>query len=479
MKQEIKNRKRYIMKRIKIKCLALLFIIFLLFSPLSADLLFTKSEYSTRRTKLMDMIPDGVAIIIGAQDIVEYNEYFQNNDFMYLSGVEIPNAFLVIDGINRESTLFYSITERRAKSENISLELVRKPKEYTGVEKYFPVERFSSYLSRLSARVSTFYTSFKPEELMRECTNEKLRTLQRNMIFNEWDGRLTRELQFVKRLKERFPHVKVKDCTHMIAELRMIKSPAEIEMMRKAAQIGVKAHIEMIKATRPGTYEYELAALFEFICKKEGAQDLAYNVIISSAENHPYLHYHKHNRLLEDGDFLVVDAGPDFGYYDVDITVSYPANGKFTPRQHEIYTAAYEVQKACLSLYRPGITCQEVRDRVKQILRDKGFDLSKDIFQIRTIMETGGCTHDVGMAVHDIGGGPRSRGPLKPGIVFACDIYGVFPDEDLGVRIEDTVLITKDGCENLTAGLPRKIEDIEALMKKKGIIQVLKEKKLY
>jgi len=431
---------------------------------LFAGLIFEKSEYAARRSRLMERIPDGAAVILGAQEVIGYKPYFQNNDFMYFSGVEIPDSILIVDGMNKESVLFFTFSERQARSENISVDLVRNPVEYTGIEKYYPVEQFTSYLSRLTSRGHALYTSFKPEELMRECAGEKLRTLQRNIVFNLWDGRLTREQQFVKLLRERFPRVPVKDCSPMIEELRVIKSPAEIDLMRRAGRIGVKAHIEMMKATRPGVYEYELAALFEYVCKKEGAQDLAYNVIISSEENHPFLHYYKHNRLLEDGDFLVVDAGPDVGYYDVDISASYPANGRFTPRQREVYEACNEVEKACMSFYRPGITCEEVNERVKDLLRRKGYDLSKDVFQIMT-RRGGGCSHYVGMAVHDAGGGPRG-GALKPGMVFACDILAVFPDENLGVRVEDTVLITRDGCENLTAGMPREIEEIEALMRK-------------
>ena len=395
------------------------FIVFLMIlsfvSTLSAGLIFDKSEYAARRQKIMAMIPDGIAVILGAQDIVGYNKFFQNNDLMYFGGVEIPNSILIIDGVRKESILFFTISERNAKAENISLELVHNPVDYTGIESYYPLERFSSLLARLSDQVDVIYTSFKPEELMRECSNEKMNTLKKNMILNEWDGRLTRELQFAKHLKERFPQVEVKDCSKKIWELRMIKSPAEIELTRKAGRIGVKALIEMMKATQPGMYEYEVAALYEYMCKKEGIENLAYIPIISSEENHPYLHYNKYNRLLGDGDFLVVDAGPDLGYYDVDISLSYPANGKFTPRQREVYNACYEIEKACISLYRPGITCQEVNEKVKEILRKKGYDLSIDAFKIMT-RRGSGCSHYVGMAVHDVGGGKKNSPKGRNGL---------------------------------------------------------------
>jgi Xaa-Pro aminopeptidase len=431
---------------------------------LQGELLFEKAEYAARRAKLMDALPDGVAVILGAQPVTGYHEFFQNNDFMYFCGVDAPGAALIIDGVAKEALLFLTLSERQARSENLSLGLVEKPEEFTGVERHYPIERFTSVLSRLAERREAIYTSFKPEELMRECSNEKFNALKNSMLFNEWDGRLTRELQFVKLLRERFPQVEVRDCSRDIWDLRMIKSPAEVEVIRRAGRIGVKALNEMVRATRPGIREYEIAALYEYMCKKEGVRDLAYIPIISSEENHPYLHYHKHNRLLGDGDFLVVDAGPDVGHYDVDISISYPANGRFTPRQKEIYEACLAMEQACIARYRPGVTCSQVHTEALEDLKRQGFDFGTDSVRIMTRGSGGGCSHYVGMAVHDVGGGPRGA-PLKPGMVFACDILAVFAEENLGVRVEDTVLITEDGCENLTDGIARTVADIENLMR--------------
>jgi Xaa-Pro aminopeptidase len=312
------------------------------------------------------------------------------------------------------------------------------------------------------------YTPFAPEELMRQPSREKLRTLQQNMTFNPWDGRLTRELQFVTNVRSRFLQADVRDLSPIIWDLRIIKSSAEIEVMRKAARIAVAATNELIKATRVGMHEYELAALYEYLCKRAGAQDLAYYMIMSSGENHPYVHYYKHDRLLKDGDFLVVDVGPDVGYYDIDVTVSYPVNGVFTPRQKEVYEAAKAVHEANMQVYRPGLTLDQCRTEVAEILKGKGFDLSKDYF--KTLR--GGFGHYVGLAVHDVGGSPAV---LKTGMVFANEPYIVYAGENLGVRVEDTVVITETGCENLTAGIVREIKDIEALMKQSGIPQVLEK----
>jgi Xaa-Pro aminopeptidase len=428
----------------------------------AGPLLFDKSEYAARRVRLMEMIPDGAAILLGATPATGFGEFVQNNDMMYFAGVEIPNAALIIDGRSKRSTLFFTISDRGARNEGISLDLVHNAAEITGIERALPIERFTSSLRRLVRSRAVLYTSFKPEELARECSAEKFNIVQNSMTLNLWDGRLTRELQFVKNLRERFPQATVKDAAPFIWELRAIKSPAEIEQLRKVGRLGVEVHKEMMRATRVGAPEYEMSAAFEYACKKAGARDLAYNVIISSAGNHPYLHYYRHDRILEPGDFIVVDAGPNLNHYVVDISASYPANGKFTPRQREIYEAAQAIEEACMQVYRPGIEAKDVQPEVLEILTKKGFDITKDMFKIRT-MRTG-ISHNVGMAVHDVSAGPR--GPLRPGMVFACDIYAVFPDEDLGVRVEDTVVITETGCENLTPGLPRTVAEIEAFMKK-------------
>jgi Xaa-Pro aminopeptidase len=455
-----------------LKTVAFLVITALAVSSLSAALMFDKSEYAARRQKLMEKIPDGAAIIFGAQPIASYYPYAQNNDFMYLCGVELPNAALIIDGERKSCALFFTSTEAAARANGISADVVKNPKETTGIEVVLPYENLASQLMRIGNQAKVLYTPFRPEELYREASMEKFMNLQQNMVLNPWDGRTTRELQFVKVLKERFPQLEVRDFSSMIWELRTIKSLAEIELMRKAGRIGVKAHTELMKATRPGMYEYELSAVLNYICEKEGAQESAYGVIISSGENHPYVHYAKHDRQLKDGDIIVVDAGPDLNYYDIDITITYPANGKFTPRQKEVYEAALAVHEANMKVYRPGLTPQQCRQEVEEILKKQGFDLNKDYFK----RLRGGFGHYVGMATHDVGGSPQL---LKPGMVFANEPMIIYADENLGVRVEDTILITETGCENLTAGIPRSVKDIEALMKKDGIPQALKKAGLY
>ena len=442
-------------------------------STLSA-ISFDKAEYAARRTRLMTQIGDGAAIFLGAVTPSSDVAFRQGHDFFYLSGVEVPDAILVVDGMRKESVLFFTMTESDADGLAIPLELIRKPTAYTGIERVLPVEAFNGFLANLANRKRPLYTMFKPEEIGPENSNEKFNALQRSMTLNPWDGRLTRELQFVKQIRERFPQVDLRDSSPIVWDQRKLKSPAELAIMRQAARIGVRAHNALIQSTRPGVAEKELAAVFDFVSAREGARGLAYYTIIMSGKNHAYGHYHAHDRILADGDFVILDAGPDYGNYHVDISTTFPASGKFSPRQKELYEVALAVREVALANYRPGTTFREVGQKVDAMLKARGFDRYAQDFD--DIVRWGGYNHSIGLATHDVMG--SSSGPdevLQPGFVFACDIQLYRIDEQIGIRIEDTVVITDTGSEVLSVGVPRTVAEIEALMKKDGILQVLKK----
>jgi Xaa-Pro aminopeptidase len=242
--------------------------------------------------------------------------------------------------------------------------------------------------------------------------------------------------------------------------------------MRQAARLGVQAHNALIASTRPGIAERALAAVFEFFVKKDGAQDLAYETIIMSGKNHAYGHYHQYDRVLNDGDLVILDAAPDYENYHVDISTTFPASGRFSPRQKELYEVALGVHGLCLSQYRPGTTFREVGLAVARHLEARG--LGRYAQDFRGIVRLGGYNHSIGLATHDVMG--TFAGPdevLKPGFVFACDIQLFRLDEQVGIRIEDTVAITEAGREVLSLGVPRTVAEIEAAMAKGGILQLL------
>ncbi len=431
--------------------------------------LIQNSEYATRRARLMDENPDGITIIPGATSPVDDYQFFQSNDFLYFSGIEAPNAWLVVDGVNRVSTLFLTLDEHDARGEGIPPELALNPEEFTGIEQVLPVEDLESFLAEVSRRVGVFYLSQRPEEHHRMNTNEVFRAFQRTVTENPFDGRLTRELQLVERLGELYPDVEIRDGFLTIQVLRKVKSPAEVALVREAAQIGVAAHIEFMRSTEVGMTEKALAALFEFMSKRAGAQELAYYTIIMSGEHHPWGHYHRHDRTLEEGDFIILDAGPDYAYYNADISTTFPANGRFTPEQRQFYEMGLEIRQVCLDNYRPGTSFAEVGEKVREWLVENDYDATEDRF--RGLIRWGCYNHPIGMATHDVVAsmiGPEE--PLEPGFVFSCDVN--IPDtETMGIRLEDTMVITENGYEILSAGLPRTVQEIEAVMRETGLLQ--------
>lgn len=452
-------------------------VLVLLAGRLAAAGPFDVKEYAARRARLMDKIGDGVAVLLGASTPASDVAFRQGHDFVYLTGVRVPDAYLVVDGLRRESVLFFTMTEAEAASEGIPREMISDPKTFTGIERILPADRFAPTLASLCQRTEVVYTMFKPEEIGPENANEKFNALQRTMTMTPWDGRLTRELQFVKQLRDRFPQVEIRDCSPIVWDLRKIKSPAELDVLRRAARIGVKAHRSLIQSARPGLAEKALASVFEFVCGLGGASGQAYYPIIMSGKNLAYGHYHAYDRVLQTGDFVVLDAGPDYGDYHVDISTSFPASGSFSARQKELYEIALAVHDACLASYRPGLSFKQVGEKVAAMLKEKGLDAYAKDFA--GIVRYGGYNHMIGLATHDVTG--EFAGPdevLAPGMVFACDIQLFRLDEEIGIRIEDTVAITESGCECLSRGVPRTVAEIETLMKSDGILQVLGTKGL-
>ena len=458
----------------RILAAAILAGVVLLTAPTFSQDGFDKAEYAGRRSRLMAQIGDGAAIFLGATEPASDVAFRQGHDFFYMTGVEIPDAILVIDGLRKESVLFFTMNETTADGLAIPIDLVRAPVAYTGIERAMPGEAFAGYLAGLVNRRQPLHTNFKPEEIGPENSNEKFNALQKSMTLNAWDGRLTRELQFVKQLRERFPQAEVRDSSAMVWNLRKYKSAAELATMRQVARLGVQGHRALIQSTRPGIVERELSALFDFVTAREGARGLAYYTILMSGKNHAYGHYHGYDRVLADGDFVILDAAPDYANYHVDISTTFPASGRFSARQRELYEAALLVHDTAIENYRPGITLREVGQKMEAALQARG--LGQFAGDFASIIRVGGYNHSIGLATHDVMG--SFAGPdevLKPGFVFACDIQLFRLDEQIGIRIEDTVAITEAGHEVLSLGVPRTVAEIEALMRQDGVLQIIKK----
>jgi len=266
-----------------------------------------------------------------------------------------------------------------------------------------------------------------------------------------------------KWVKDAAPQVSLKDVSSAVGTLRAIKSPGELSLMQKAIDPSIDAHLEAMKMMRPGLYEYQVAARMVEIHSYAGCETEAYAPIVGTGIDSTVLHYNKLDRRIEDGDIVLLDVGGQYSGYASDITRTIPANGKFTPRQREIYEIVLGAQNAALAVLKPGMTLygssstslQKIAmDYIDSHGKDKeGHSLGRYYIH--------GLSHHLGLDVHDASGLPH---PLEPGMVITIEPGIYIPEENLGVRIEDDVLITPTGYKQLTARLPRSPDEIEKIM---------------
>jgi Xaa-Pro aminopeptidase len=265
--------------------------------------------------------------------------------------------------------------------------------------------------------------------------------------------------------------------------MRLIKSQEEIQIMQQAADIAAAAHVDAMKAVRPGMMEYELEALIEFNFRKSGASAPAYSSIVGGGANATVLHYVNNDDTLRDGDLVLVDAGAEYRGYASDITRTFPVNGRFSEAQREIYELVLDTQVSCVNMAQPGATMEELKSHSIQMLTEgmvrlgllKGetAELIKEEKYKQFYMH--GLGHYLGMDVHDVGryqieGQPRKLEPgmvitVEPGVYIAPGTKDI-PEKYLGigVRIEDDVLITEGGRKVLSYKVPKAIDEIESLM---------------
>jgi len=445
--------------RISRKAIFLIMAALLSFSPSFAQRTgYSKEEFIRRRAALMEKTGDGLIILFGEAMPVSGLHFHQDNDFYYLTGVEDQGAALIMVPKTKESYLFLpQQTPREELMGGANLLTDAKAKEKTGFTEIYQLGYFDEYIGRNLAEAGmTLHLRLSPADTI---DNDREETL----IFTARQARLHYNDQIslgnyrILKLKERFPAAVFKDIAPRIDAMRMIKSPEEIEVMRRNGRISANGVREAMLATRPGGFEYEIEAAAMHVILKNGATGAAYAPIVGSGPNTCVLHYEKNSRSLEDGDLVLMDFGGLLDYMCVDISRTWPASGKFTKEQREVYEIVLEVQKACIQAYRPGVTNEDVRKHVAEVMKKKGLDPRG---------ENGGFGHFVGLGTHDVG--PRIE-KLQEGMVFAIEPGLYYPEKKIGVRIEDTVLITKDGCEVLTKDVPKEIDEVEELLSRRDL----------
>jgi len=412
-----------------------------------------REEFMKRRTALMEQVKKGMIILFANADSQPGAHFRQDNDFYYFTGIEDMNAILVMTPITGEAVLFLPEQSSREEfSEGKNLLKDPEAKEKTGLTSINTLSSFKEYMAQNLGKVEkTFYIRLSPQDSVDHSRWEMIR-LNLRKTRNPYNGQLSLDLYRKEKLKEQYPGVEIKDVVPFIDALRLIKTPGEIEILRRNGKISAEAIKQAMRATRPGTYEYELEAAAVHVILKNGARGVAYPPIVGSGPNSCILHYNKNGRRMEAGDIILMDFGADLDYLCMDITRTWPVSGKFTPEQREIYQSVLEVQKACIEAYRPGITFKEVQEHVAEVMKKK---------KINPRGLKGGMHHYIGMATHDVG---MAGIPLKEGMVFTIEPGLYYSEKNLGIRIEDTILVTKDGCEVLSKDVPKEIDEIEALM---------------
>ncbi|MBO6584622.1 MAG: aminopeptidase P family protein [Gracilimonas sp.] len=447
---------------------------------------FTPAEFAERRDKVYEAIgEESIAILQGAPSPEGYLDFRQNNEFYYLSGIESPDAFLILNGQTREATVYlYNRKERREYGEGkiLSFEDAELVTELSGIENVGSYSDLMTDLESLnqSAEITTIYTPHSPYEevaMTRSMANRHIEDMKANPL----DTRLPRHQNFIQEIQEAAPNLEIEDLDSVIDELRKIKSVKELELIRRSTRLQAEVIIESMKSTEPGVKPYELEAVSKYIYWKHNIQDDAYYPLIHVGPDAYMNHYHNSERTAKAGDMILMDYGAYDRYYSSDLGRMWPVNGTFNPVQRELYSFYLKFYEAILYHIKLGLTPQQVMQNalkeIDVILEEHKF--SKPLYRNAAEQFVAGyherakdpdmrLGHGVGMSVHDVG---DYAVPIEPGMVFVIEPQFRVPEERIYIRLEDMIIATEDGVEIYSDFLPRDIESIEKLVREDGLLQ--------
>ncbi len=427
---------------------------------------FEWSEFASRRAKIFDaMKPGAIAVLQGAGPVRAYNRFRQTNEFYYLSGIEVPSAYLVLRQADRTCTIYLAAQPEDRPLEDRQLgpqdaDLIIK---MTGVDAVLP----HSELSKALFRVPCVYLTLAPSETDLSA-RDVLEYADRLSASEPLGSLLSRDRQFVSQVISRSSGAEIINLTPLLDAMRTIKSPAEIELLRKAGKLSADAVTASIKATKHAKGENDFEAIAHSTFLRGGARGLGYKCIIPCGQARIWdSHYIDNDQPLIVGELVLMDCAPDVNYYTNDIGRMWPVNGKYSPEQRELYSFVVKLHEAVLERIRPGVTAQQILNEMKAALmpvweqtnwsRPAVREAAKQLMDFR-----GTFSHAVGMAVHDCC--PYWGKPLEVGMVFTIDPQLWIRDERIYIRVEDTVLVTETGVKVLTEGPPRDPDETEALI---------------
>lgn len=430
---------------------------------------FSPDEFASRRARLIKEIKPDAHVLLRGRIEPWGPRFLQSKTFFYYCGVEIPGAMLLISGPDRRSTLYLGHRDplKHPEETNLGVEDASQIKTATGIDEIRPIDQLTMDLTP----VRTIYLQDAEDEM--PCrTRFEAAALATARAEHPWDGRASDAQHLAELVRKRCPSATIEALTPIVSEMRRVKSAQEIAVLRRAGYLSALATTEAMRVTRPGLIERQLSALASYIYLSHGASGESYSQIIAAGNNMQFGHYHRNDALLVDGDIVLMDTAPDYGYYASDIGRIWPVNGTYAPWQRELYGFITIYHKTLLELLKPGKTKDQVQAeaaaKMMEVFNRTAW--SKEIYREsahRVITASNPLSHPVGMSVHD--GAPYRHKPLEPGVVLSVDPMMTVPQEELYIRSEDTVLITESGCENLTGAAPLTPDEIEATMKQPGV----------
>ena len=438
-------------------CLLLTF--YFLLSTFSAERFgYPPEEFTARRERLVNVLrtqsPDGTVILFGASGSTPGLRFRQDHDFYYLTGSEARNAVLVMDVRTGAAHAFMPKLSRSEVQFTGGNWLDEADAAKThGFASIQPITALRGFLTGRNEGTPSevVWTRLSDRDEIDQGRGEVATEVRRRRA-NPFAQQPTEDAARAAALQAQFPTYAPRDVTPHLDRLRLIKTPREIEILRYNGRISAEAMTKAIGAAAPGKYEYELEAEATGWMVKHGIQTAAYPAIVGSGPMGNQWHYQDNGRQMKAGELVVMDYAGSLDYLTIDITRTWPVSGRFTDQQRQAYDAVLDTQQAIMSAIKPGVTRSAIRRIAEDTMRKHGFD-PRNAYS----------GHYVGLSVHDVGDWSL---PFEEGMVLAIEPIIDLPDQQLHVRIEDTLLVTATGVEILSAAAPKEVNEVLALLKK-------------
>lgn len=369
----------------------------------------------------------------------------QRSDLFYLTGINQPETIYVYNEQTQTEVLFISVPDEKRELWDGKLLRIDEAIEISGIQDVRYLSEFMPYVNMYIAQFSELSVSYTAGSSFAGSVIHTMLNANLSLVQSSLDS--------------------------VFAQLRIVKNPEEISLIKHSIQITHAAFNSLIAAVKPGHFEYQVEAeiIHQFI--SHGADGHAFDPIVAAGKNACTLHYIANNGLMQNGDLVLLDFGSEYNGYAADMSRTLPVGGKFTPRQRAVYEAVLEAQKMAIDQMKPGAFIKEINKITGAFLQQRMIDLG--LFTEKDVQEQDadnplfkryfphGTSHFMGLDVHDVGATDK---PLEAGMVLTCEPGLYIPEEQIGVRIENDILITENGCEDLMAHIPREIDEIELLM---------------